>query len=378
MINLGRPETAKRALWAIMALALAARIYLCFFTHLPHTEVDSYGYLSQADTLLQGGYTDYFPNGYPIIIALIKLVTGAQYLIPALLWLNILMSLATLWFVFDIAHRLSNKYTYGVLAAAILAFFPTQINYVRWVYSEMPAGFFLVGAFFFYYRKQWIAAGLFFGIATMIRNNIQPIFLILFVIHIIHGKRIPWALIIATAIPLIALGSYCKIKTGKFSTAGNSRINILFAASADGTDVDFTMGDKHPEAQTTGQAMKVYLDSAKDHPVRFIKQRADNLWVYWGFYSTEANGGRGLGARLLLGLGNLYLIVFGLWGWWRQRKYYPVSIMIIPFVILTVLHSMLVALPRYTYPVEPFLILLSVWAVLPLTGRDPDGRWRLR
>lgn len=376
--RLEQPANARKALWAIIALALIVRIYLCFFTHLPHTEVDSYGYLSQADTLINGGYTDYFPNGYPMIIALIKLITGSANLIPALLWLNIVMSLATLWFVFDIAHRLSGRYTYGVLAAAILAFFPTQINYVRWIYSEMPAGFFLVGAFFFYYRKQWIWAGLFFGIATMIRNNIQPIFIVLFLIHIIVSKKIPWAMIIATAIPLLALGFYCKAHTGKFSTAGNSRINILFAASADGPDVDFTMGDKHPEAQTTGQAMKVYLDSAKDHPVRFMKQRADNLWNYWGFFSSKANGGRSLGSRLLLGAGNFFLIVFGLWGWWRQRKYYPVSIMIIPFVLLTALHSMLVALPRYTYPVEPFLILLSVWAVMPLAGRGADQRWSLR
>lgn len=361
-------KTARLWLWGIIGVGFILRVYICFFTTLPHMHKDSFGYFEQADTLLAGGYTDYFPNGYPMIIALMKLLFPA-HLDASILWLQIAMSLVTIWFVYDIARRLSGFYAYGLLAAAILAVFPTQVNYVRWLTSEMPAAFFLVGAFFFYYRKQWIACGLFFGVATVIRNNIEPIFLLLFLVHIIHTRKIPWKLIVFTVIPLILLGSYCYEKTGKFSTAGNSRINILFAATADGPDVDFTMGDKHPEVQTTGQAVHLYLDSAKAHPALFVRQRFANLWEYWGFFASSAHGSRSMGSRVVLGAGNLFLIVFGLWGWWRERRNYPVSILIIPFVLLTALHSMLVAMPRYTYPVEPFLILLSVWALEGLAAR---------
>ncbi|MES1159167.1 MAG: hypothetical protein ABUM51_00275, partial [Bacteroidota bacterium] len=47
-----------------------------------------------------------------------------------------------------------NSASVGLVAAFILAIFPPQLNYVRWIMSEMPTIFFLLGAYYFYYKSN--------------------------------------------------------------------------------------------------------------------------------------------------------------------------------------------------------------------------------
>src|ERR1700761_2988488 len=360
-------RTNRRYLLGILLIGALLRIWICFFTSLPHMHKDSWGFFSQADTLLAGGYTDYYPNGYPLIVALFKAIFGS-HTEGALLWLNIVFSLFSIWFMFDIAKRLSGYASFGLLAALLLAVFPSQINYVRWLTSETPTPFFLLGGYFFYYRRQWFWSGSCLAIATLIRPNVAPIWLLLFVVHVFHTRRFPPMLAVGVLLPLLLLGFYCKSKTGEFSTAGNSRVNILFAITASGPDVDFSMPDKHPEANTSGKALHLYFDHIKSEPGLFIRQRLANYWELWGFYASSAHGSRGMGSRLLLGAGNLFLLCFGIAGWWLQRRNYAVSIIIIPFLVITAIHVALVAMPRYTYPCEAFLLLLATWALERLAG----------
>ena len=371
-----REAVIRRYLLIILAIGLLLRIYICFFSGLPNMHKDSFEYYKQADTLLAGGYTDYFPNGYPLLIAIIKALFPT-HTNSILLWIHIGMSAATIGFVYDIGRRLSGMASLGLLAAALLAIFPSQINYVRWLTTETPTAFFLLGGFFFYYRRQFAWAGTFLGIATLVRSNVSPVFLLLFLAHFIHYRkspllqRIPFILIITTLLPLLLIGTYCYMKTGKFSTAGNNQINILYSVTASGSYIDFDLNNKLPEVNTTGKALHLYVDHMKQAPMEFIRQKFANLWELWGLYASSANGGRGVGSRLLLGLGNLFLLGLGLPGWWRHRKDFSASLLILPFLIVTLLHTMLFAMPRYTYPVEPFLIILCAWTIHDLTKRKP-------
>ena len=366
-------KNAPKILGGILVFGILLRIIVAFFTPMLHMHRDSFEYYRQAEIILEGRYLNYFPNGYPFVVALVKILapsaTGSGIV---LLWLNIIMSTLTIWFVYDIAKRVFNNLTVGLLAAFILAIFPPQLNYVRWIMSEMPTIFFLLGAYFFYYRKQYWWCGLFFGLATVVRTNIGPVFMLLVVLEALFVKKDSWLkrinfrLLLGAFLPIVLVGSYCYIRTGVFSIEGNDRINIMYAVTAYGNHIDFRIGEKYPEINTSAKATKMFVDHMKKEPVEFIKQRLANFWELWGFYASSADGFRSPVFRLLLGSCNFFLVFFGLFGWWKNRKDFAASILILPFLIATAIPTLLVAIPRYVYPAHPFMILFGSWTLVYL------------
>ena len=166
------------------------------------------------------------------------------------------------------------------------------------------------------------------------------------------------------------MGYYSYLKTGTFSIAGNNQVNILIAVKSSGSFVDFNAQNEYPEINTTGKAVHMYVQHFTENPGYFLKQKMANYWELWGFYASPGDGGRGVGSRLLLGIGNFFLIVFGLSGWWMNRKSFDVLILIIPFFVVTLLHVLLFALPRYTYPVEAFMIVPAAWSLYRILNRN--------
>src|SRR5579859_552206 len=248
-----------RILSLILVFGFLLRVIICFFTQLPNLHRDSYEYYGQADTLLAGGYTNFFPNGYPLIMAIAKAIAGTNS-ITLLLWVNITFSTLSIWFIYDIGKKVFGNPSIALLAAAILAIFPSQLNYVRWLTTEVPTAFFLLGAYFFYYRRRYFRSGIFFALAVFIRTNIAPIPIIILAVRAIRDKKLPWRLLAGVALPLMMVGSYCYWKTGEFSIAGNNQINILYAVTAKGDYLNLTLNREHPEINTTGKAVKMYID----------------------------------------------------------------------------------------------------------------------
>lgn len=352
----------KQIFFFILFIGLLARIYISFFVSLHHMFPDSVGYFQQADELLAGRYVNYFPNGYPIIIAVLKAI-GGTHPTNLILLLNVILSTITIFFIYRIAQTIFKSEGIALLAAFLMAVYPTQINYVRWFASEVPFTFFLTGAFLFYYYKNYWFSGLLFGVAVVIRTEILAIIPLIILLEAIFKKRINTRLFIASMIPVLAICTYCYSKTGVFSMAGHDKINILYAVTASGSSVDWNYPEKHPEVKSTGDAMKLYFGFLKSSPGAFVMNKAANYWELWGFFPSSSNGNRGFMSRLLIGLSNFFLVTFGIFGWWKNRKNLDTTLLILPFIVVTAVHVMLTATPRYTYPVEPFMILLASWTI---------------
>lgn len=362
----------KKILTFILIVGFLLRVAICFFSGLPHRHEDTPEYYHQANILLSGGYLNFFPNGYPLLIAFAKFITPA-YSDTLLLWCNILLSTLTIWFIYDIGKRVFSNSFIALAAAAILAVFPSQVNYVRWLTSELPSAFLLLGAYFFYYRKQNIRSGIFFALAIFVRTNVTPIAIALLAIKTIREKKIPWRLAAGTVLPLIIVGLYCFWKTGEFSIAGNNQINILYSITASGGYVDFSYNRNHPELNTGDKIVAAYIDHMKNEPGEYLGQKWANYWELWGFYPSSQHGTRNTKARLLIGIGNFFMIVFGAIGWRLHRHSFAVNLLTLPFITVTCIHVILFVLTRYTYPVEPFMILLAASAGEPLTrNRNPS------
>lgn len=360
--NRGSELYSKKLLLGILFTGLLCRICISFFSGLNNIHTDSHDYFKQADALLSGGYTNFFPNGYPLMVALVKYCTGNNA-VTVLLWVNILMSVLIIYFSYYIARKIFKQDNIALLAAFIVAFFPSQINYVRWLMTEVPTTFFMVGAYFFYYNKKYWWAGFFLGFATLVRTEILPVLILLVLTDTIYRRKINFVLLAGGLLPLLLAASYCQYKTGEFSLAGHGRFNILASITASGDYVDWQYSEKHPEYDTKAKAVDLYISTFKAHPFKFIKNRLDNLWELWGFYASATVVGRSVLTRIIIGMGNFFLIAFGLPAWWKNRNNYNALIIILPFFVITMVHIVFFAMQRYTYPVEPFMIILAAWTL---------------
>ncbi len=355
----------KFLLLSTIVAAFILRFIVCFFVTEQHVQRDTLEYFIHADLLLEGGYKNYFPNGYPFLIALSKIAGGSNF-ISVLLGLNILMSTATVYFTYDILQRITGNNRLALLGALLLGLFPTQLNYVRWILSEVPSTFFLVGFFFFYLRQRWFLSGLLIGFATITRTELGLVLLPILLYELFALKRVRIIMVAGYLIPVLLTAFYCYQKTGKFSLSGHGKVNILYSITASGGYVDWMYEEKHPEIKTSSEAMGLYFENMRENPGNYIKSRAANLWELWGFFPSSSEGNRKLTARVIIGLTNFFLVFFGLWGWWKQRKNYYASILLLPFCIVTIVHTALLALPRYTYAAEPFMIAFGCIALYPL------------
>lgn len=362
---LGQRNLSGKLLGLILFSGFCVRLYICFFASVPVMHRDTIEYFDQADAIIVGGYTNFFPNGFPFIVAFFKTVFG-ENAVTALLWLSIFFSTLSIYFVFHISRSIFISSSISLIAAFLLAFYPSQINYVRWLTTEIPTTFFLTGAYFFYYRRSLWVSGLFFGIAVVIRTEISSILILLLAGHLLFNRKISINLIIGASIPIILVGYYCYVKTGEFSLAGHGRVNIIISTTASGGFIDWGLVDKYPEVNTNSKAVQMYMNGIKEAPLSYIQRRVANFWELWGFYPSSAEGSRSPATRLTIGMGNFFLLVCGLLGFWRNRKDRNVILLIIPFVTITLLHIAFFAMQRYTIPVEPFLLVLSAWAIYEL------------
>jgi|GEM_PF-650974 len=355
-----------RILTFILTVGFLIRVYITFYTSLPHIHKDTPEYFKQAAAILDGGYINYFPNGYPIIIAFGNLIFGKSVEL-FLLWTNILMAILTLLFVYNISKLVFKNSLLALVTISFLAIYPSQINIVRWLTSEVPTAFFLTGAYFFYLRKQYTLTGLFLSATASIRTEYIMVFGLLILCELLYTRKVNFHLIIAVLLPLALLASYCYSKTGKFSISGHGKVNIMYSVTASGSNVDYEYVHKHPEIITDQDALNEYFRHFKATPLLFIRERMANLFELWGIPSSS-EGNRGKASRFIMGAGNLFLFFFGLMGWWQNRKNFSAFIMIIPFMVITIIHTLLLAFPRYTVPVEPFMIIFSMWILLRLAG----------
>ncbi len=357
----------KFILFCILLVAAMLRIYISFFSHLPNIHRDSGDYLKQADAILAGNYINYFPNGYPLIIAFTKYFSGV-YTVSALLWLNIFFAVATTYFVYQISNHLFKNAGLALCTALIFAIFPSQINITRWLITEVPTAFFLTGAYLFYLNRKYLSSGLFFAMCTFIRTEILLIFILLIVFELITLRRLNFGLMLAFLIPLLLVCSYSKHKTGEFSLAGHSKVNIMYSITAAGSDIDWDYIDKHPEIKTKNDAVEKYFDHMKSEPLIYLKQRTANLWELWGMPSSS-DGSRSIYSRLAMLLENIFLFLFGIWGWLLNVRKFDIFILIFPFVVVTFIHTMMLALTRYTIPVQPFMLIMASWFMFFIFGK---------
>jgi hypothetical protein len=334
----------------IFALSLLLRITLplCFFRN--WITIDSLNYINQADELLHGGFALYFPNGFPALIAVVTLISGTAIRDLSIIILNIILSTSSLYLFWIIAKNSLGINIFSVIAVAIFAFYPNQLNYIRFILTEIPSVFFLLLSVYFISKKKFSVAGLMIGTSIIIKTSLLPLML-LFPGYLFYKRefRDGSRFIGLSFVPISAMMLYGVILSGKL-TLGYSSVH------------NFYLSVNQPELLSTNiiDAILYYFNYAVLHPLQFILERFQSLWEFWGFLPSSNEGLRGnLLFRIITGI-RFPLLLLAIYGFYKSDKNNLVIFSSLVIITLTVIHFIFYSIPRYNFAAEPFLIFLAI------------------
>ncbi len=346
-----------KKLLTVIILTLAARIYICFGTGLPWISTDSLNYIIQAKALLNGGYEFYFPNGYPLIISFFIFISPLISFKVGLILFNIFVSTLSVLLIYSIVEKYfgENK-IYPLLITAAAAFYPNQLNYVRFILTEVPATFFLVLSLYLFINGKKNLSGLSAGFASAIRTTLLPVS-VLFAVYLFFKKRFKDGMLflVFSFIPVSAFLIYGYLKTGAFTLYIDVPKIFYISLGLEQAPADFLTG------------MKAYISHFLQHPLNFMYERIQSLWDLWGFMPSSTEGLReNIIFRILIAF-RFPIVILALYGFIKSKKDFIVYYLIIPAFVITCVHALIItsvhenyiANPRYTFPAEPFLIILA-------------------
>ena len=346
----------------LLAGALVVRILVAFVSPLPWSSADSFAYIDQARALLAGQWAPFFPVGYPIMIAaVIALFPSAAT--TALIALNVVLSTVIVWFVMKMAGAASRWQWAPVVAGLLVAFWPNQLNYVRLVLSEVPAGFFVAASALLLMKRRHYAAGAALGCAVAIRTTLLPAIFVAPFLVASESRRRAASFTAGCVSPLLVLAVLSISMTGTVAFGGNLGFNLDVARQSFGSRIDFS----GPSDVAVGEAAGRYVTDAIDHPQHFFAQRAASLSELWGPWPSgdepraRSAPPRGTLARVLIGF-RLPLLLLALASIRRSMPAYEQYLWAIVAVV-TLVHVMTFSAPRFTFVAEPPLVVLAVLGV---------------
>jgi len=362
---------------AVTLLAVFIRLWVAFWSGATWNNTDTAAYFNMADAILRGDPYSYFPNGYPLILAGIKLLAPPATVPGIVIGLNVVLSTLTVLLVTDIGRRYLAPGA-ALFAGGLLAVWPNQLNYVRQLLSEVPATFLLVAGLWLVLKKRGFSAGLMLALGCLVRSTLTPV-VGLVGLWMVVIRRPPRQIVgFALAVFLIVVANQGLVSTGVIARPSNEGANLLFAiqrTSSEGIVFNTTAFTPAENARP----VKTYLAFAVRDPEAFLRQRWAALWELWGPWprAGEIETPRSNAVRLLIGI-RFPLLMLALLVLIRQPA--PNHwLLAIPIFAITAVHVMYYATPRYSYVAEPSAVLLCSQLGGPATRRFlqrvASGNW---
>ncbi len=363
-------ENRRSFVWALAGIVLAAlavRVWAAFLSGASWYSGDTYTYFEMAEGISNGRPVSAFPNGYPLIIAAFGRAFGSEPLPSLLMGFQVAASTLVVLVVYGIGSALGSRRA-GLLAAALAALWPNQINYVRQLLSEVPATLFLGLGIYLLLRRRHILSGAFLYAAAWTRSALFPVLpLVLF--WMILSKRRAGGIVrcLSGAFVLLAL-NLGLLHTNVISAPNNVGDNFLFAIRSSSSENDiFTTDGFTPEQKAA--PLEAYLTFAKENPAAFVAQRASAFWELWGPWPKRGGdrSPRSVPERLLIGL-RFPLFVLALIELVRRRGSAPHWLPALPVIVITAVHTAFFSTSRFSYTVEPLALVLAGLLLVHLYG----------
>lgn len=404
--------TGKKALWFIMAGALALRLAAVPAVHAVRYTSDEGEYIHMARQLLDekifrdsNGDRSIRAPLYPVVLAGL-LAVGGNGLLPAHL-AGGLLGTAAVGIIYALALMVTGSRKGALAAAGISALAPGLVIYSALLQTEMLYIVFFLLAFLFLYRlrdepgfRVAAALGVCGGLAALTRA-VYLGFLPVLLVMLVWPFRTQWravagpaavALIVAamTIAPWTirnwsVLHALVPVASGGGSSllTGNNPYATGTYAVADGFDPWFTAqaqerGVADPaslnEVGRSGLSAAIAMSYMRDHPGSTVALAAKKSYIFWIYPVTHSDSYLPVQA-LAVGFDALLLCaaVIGIAGSgaWRRTTGPLLAAVVFFWLVQAVLH----AEARFRLPLVPLLAVAAGWGVVLL--RDPAEVRRL-
>jgi 4-amino-4-deoxy-L-arabinose transferase-like glycosyltransferase len=387
----------------ILSISFLIKLILAFTIHV-ELRSDSFVYDALAKNLLalgqysfDGKVTALLSPGYPFFLSLIY-----YFFLPEQIYVKIVQSFLEI-FTILLFYRISLKFfnvKYALIAAAIFAFFPSNVLYSQTVFTEPLFGFFSM-TLLFYCLKEKINGKIFFigllwGAAILIRSSFAFSILLLPLFIVTHQRNLfegfkktrmlkafkySFLFLIGVALVITPWMMRNKAEVGAFTLATQGGFTFWSGSNPDATGTWYhKIEELSPmffipdEAERDRAFYKEGLDFALNNPHKFIFTGIKKIGYLFSsermivLYFMEAKDKNftstdvyRLAEGSLIALVNIpYFIVMllGTWGLFLLNKK---RFFIYGFIfnwVFTIF--MFVALARYHYVLIPFFVIGTV------------------
>jgi hypothetical protein len=344
---------------------------------------DVLNYRLSANQLLHGGFIvwPYFMPLYPLVIAIVGPGRGQ-------LLVDILLSTALIWIVYELALALFADVAIALLAAAAVAIYPQFIFFSVVGYTESLFMVLFVGAFVCWYRGRFVWAAVLAVLSILTRPAVDLVapLLVFYFAFAIHRQPIGQAIrqVAVYALIYCALmapwwwhnvhfrGTFIRLDLGGGENfyAGNNPMNKTGGGIV---GVDYP-GDAFDHITNAVERDKAFwhagLAYIRDNPFKFVKFmgiKFVRFWRLWPF--AEAYSNPLIIAIYVLGYVPIFLLTLVYLARCGYADFIRISPMLAFAAYLTLVNVVFVASMRYRLPIEPFMIVLASATVARLARR---------
>lgn len=346
----------------VLFLALTVRIYIVFFSGLGWYECDTEMYFKMANGILHGKPISYFPNGYPLLLAGIVLLSDANAGLIAVL-LNIIVQIASLIIIERILSTFKVRRAAILLILILIAFYPNQVSRVRFIMTE-PISVFLISLnILFYIKNQFTLSGLTGWLTYSFRPSL---FLVAPFIFIKDLWRKNFSKCLKNALGFF-VGSLIFLTLIYFRVTvlqSTQNYNTLVALQSYGYNMRWDL-DRFTEEEKSSPYI-TYLKFAVNNPVEYTKQRALSFFSLWGPIVPTEYGVVGMilhGIRFPFFAAALLVFLF------RKKLSYDQDLILLlsfPVISVTVIQTLFFSNQRHQFTAEPFVIIVAVLGLMEL------------
>ncbi|MNW43243.1 hypothetical protein D3C74_204380 [compost metagenome] len=377
----------KKWIYVVLAVALALRVYYIVTTTFPPLVGDAFGYDKMAKQFLETGVLGYLestPNsfvmpGFPVLLSIVYLVFGTN-----LIWfqlLQVIFSVSTIAVIYKIAQKFM-KEIYCILTAAIMAIYPSFIYANGLLLTEVS--FTLLTALFLWLlwlgvesgrKVHFVLSGVCLGLSVMFRPTLSTLIvpiIVYFIMQVPSRKRI-WQ-----AILYVGLSSFVIVMPWWIRNFLLYDKLVLFTSSSGNP----MLWGVHPYLIGVPDTFEAIYKLNADELTRnglwsakakemFADQMHNGLFIKWFIFGKLNYFWRlpwvenGEIAHLLEKLRNplhLILVIGGWMGIWLSViRRSPLQWIAVFMISYTILHQVMLAIPRYAFPVMPYVILMFVY-----------------